>query len=394
MVGLVVYLLYAMATPTDKSQSERIRVPVTKSMVFMAALALICYAGCGALLALESSGRTSIFGQPISYKIPVPPPGSANYSPPPTFHSELFPMLLMVAGIFALLGIGEPFVRDGVKIARRNLSLSFSGVRRFARSFSSSASGMLTARQAKFVAFGIVAYGAIGVALYFLGAERLFGIWTGWLFVALAVLACGLLIGVLFEAEGPIWAIAKLSFKEASRSGLLWVFLLVLVPFAFRNVWMATTKPVDEVRRLVDVTNVVLAFFLLASSGLLASFYGIPNDIKNLNIYTVVSKPIERFEVVLGRFVGYVALMSLALIALTGVSLVLISNTSLSEKAREETYKARVPVRGKLEFKSRRGGLRGNERRARVRLPQVHRRAPGFAAARDLTPLPTFPRAS
>jgi hypothetical protein len=27
MLGLVVYLLYAMATPTDKSQSERIRVP-------------------------------------------------------------------------------------------------------------------------------------------------------------------------------------------------------------------------------------------------------------------------------------------------------------------------------------------------------------------------------
>ena len=40
---------------------------------------------------------------------------------------------------------------------------------------------------------------------------------------------------------------------------------------------------------------------------LLASF-GIPNDIKNLNIYTVVSKPVERFEIVLGRFVGYVSL--------------------------------------------------------------------------------------
>jgi hypothetical protein len=359
MVGLVVYLLYAMATPTDKSQSERIRVPVTQSMILMAALALVCYGGCLALYALEASGRTSVFGYPISYVVPVPPPGSANYAPPPTFHTELFPMLLMVGGIFALIGICEPFVRDGMKIARRNLSLSFSGVRRFGRTISTSASGMFTARQGRLALVGLAAYVAIGLVLYLLGAERLFGIWSGWLFVALAVLVCGLLIGMLFEAEGPVWAIAKLSFKEASRSGLLWVFLLVLVPFAFRNVWMATTKPVDEVRRLVDVTNVVLAFFLLASSGLLASFYGIPNDIKNLNIYTVVSKPIERFEVVLGRFVGYVALMTLALIGLTGVSLVLISNTSLSEKAREETYKARVPVRGKLEFKSRRADFEG-----------------------------------
>ena len=35
MVGLVVYLLYALSTPTDKSQSEKIRVPVTAFMVTM-----------------------------------------------------------------------------------------------------------------------------------------------------------------------------------------------------------------------------------------------------------------------------------------------------------------------------------------------------------------------
>ena len=359
MAGLVVYLIYAMATPTDKSQSEKIRVPVSQWMVAMAGLALVCYAGCGALIALESSGRTSLFGQAISYPIPIPLPGSANFAPPPVFHPELFPMLMMIAGTFALLGICEPFARDGGKIARRNLSLGLTGVRRVVSSVGASAAGLFSARQAKAMGIGVVAYGVLGVALYLLGAERLFGIWAGWLFVALAVLVCGLLIVMLFEAEGPVWAIAKLSFKEASRSGLLWVFLLVVFPFAFRNVWMASTKPVDEIRQLVGWTSMFLAFLLLVPSGLLASFYGIPNDIKNLNIYTVVSKPIERFEVVLGRFVGYVALMSLVLIALTGVSLVLISNTSLSEKAREETYKARVPVRGKLEFKSRRTDFEG-----------------------------------
>ena len=62
--------------------------------------------------------------------------------------------------------------------------------------------------------------------------------------------------------------------------------------------------------------------------------------------------------IVLGRFVGYVALMTLVLLALTGVSLVLVTNTGMSAQAREETYKARVPYRGKLEFKS----LIGSER--------------------------------
>ena len=163
--------------------------------------------------------------------------------------------------------------------------------------------------------------------------QRFFGIWAGWLVVAIGVLVGTLLVHILFEAEGPVWAIAKLSFKEASRSGLLWLFLLVLVPFAFQNVWMAKTKPVDEVRTLVDVTSLWMAILVVVSAVLFASFYGIPNDIKNLNIYTVVSKPIERFEIVLGRFVGYVALMTLVLAALTGISLVLIANTTLSEKA-------------------------------------------------------------
>ena len=246
-----------------------------------------------------------------------------------------------------------------VKIARRNLSLSFSGVRRFGRSVAGYTSGLFTARRLAIAGIALGLYAGLGIALYAVGAERLFGIWAGWLIVALGVLVGALLVLMLFEAEGPVWAIAKLSFKEAVRSQLLWIFLLVVFPFAFRNVWMANTKPVDEVRQLVNWTSAFLAFLLLVPAVLLASFYGIPNDIKNLNIYTVVTKPIERFEVVLGRFVGYVALMTLVLVGLTGVALVLISNSSFSERAREETYKARVPVRGTLQFKSRKADFEG-----------------------------------
>jgi hypothetical protein len=360
MVGLVVYLLYAMATPTDKSQSERIRVPVSQWMVLMAGLALVCYAGCGALLALEASGKTEFLKVPISTYVPPPQPGMPSLSPPPKFETTLLPMLLMIGGTFALLGIGEPFARDMAKIARRNLSLSFTGVRRFGRSVGDYASNIFTARRMSALVIGVVAYGVIGAVLYLINAPGLFNIWAGWLMVAVGVLVCSLLILMLFEAEGPVWAIAKLSFKEAMSSQLLWIlFFLLVLPFAFRNVWMANTKQVDEVRTLVSLTSVFIAFLLLAPSGLLASFYGIPSDIKNLNIYTVASKPVERFEIVLGRFFGYVALMTLVLIAMTGVALVLITNTSFSEKAREETYKARVPVRGKLEFKSRKADFEG-----------------------------------
>src|SRR5262245_61823208 len=110
MIGLVVYLLYALATPTDKSQSEKLRVPTSTFMVLCAAIALVCYAGVGALYALQSPTRTAFLGMTIAEPVlPPPPPGMPIIPPRPEFHTELIPLLTMIAGLFALLGIGEPF---------------------------------------------------------------------------------------------------------------------------------------------------------------------------------------------------------------------------------------------------------------------------------------------
>ncbi len=38
IAGLILYLLYALTVPTDKSQSERLRVPVSRWMLFMFAM--------------------------------------------------------------------------------------------------------------------------------------------------------------------------------------------------------------------------------------------------------------------------------------------------------------------------------------------------------------------
>ena len=59
MVGLVVYLLYALATPTDKSQSERIRVPVWYRSDSHTALTNAALLGPGDVaIGLSHSGRT------------------------------------------------------------------------------------------------------------------------------------------------------------------------------------------------------------------------------------------------------------------------------------------------------------------------------------------------
>lgn len=265
-VGLVAYLLYARSVPTDKSQSEKMRVPVTSWMLLAGLLAAVCYLGVLALLMLNRGGVP---------EPPPPPPGSPVVVPPPKWYWEPRPMLLMVAGLFALLAIGQPFARDLGKL-------------RFRR----------------------------------------------------------------------IWALSKLGFKEAVRSKLLWLGLIILPVFLLRNVWMAVVRPSDEFRLLVTVSSLFIMLGVLVTAALLAAF-SIPNDIKNQTIHTVVTKPVERFEIVAGRFFGYTALMTIALAALTAFTLLILNTATIDAKALQETATARVPVRGKLEFKSRKADFEG-----------------------------------
>ncbi|HEY1190369.1 MAG TPA: hypothetical protein VGE74_22235, partial [Gemmata sp.] len=354
-VGLVVYLLYALVTPTDKSESERLRVPVSAWMLVMAAISLVCYApvivvSLGELFTSRTFG--TILGMPLDPPpLPPPQPGESVRPEPPAWHPQLRPMALMIGGLFALLGLCEPFARDLYKILRRNVSFNSSGVRRFGRALNAYSAELLDRNRVIAIASAFGLYLLIGAVLFAVGVPKLTAIWTWLLVVGAGVALAALALLMLFEAEGPVWAIAKLSFKEAMRKQVLWVFVIVLLPFLFPTHWFTNTKPSDELRTTTTTVTFVLSFLCLVPGVLLAAF-GIPDDIKNLNIFTIVSKPVERFEIVLGRFVGYVALMTLVLLGLTGISTVLITNTSMSEKAREETYKARVPHRGKLEFKS------------------------------------------
>lgn len=279
-LGLVVYLLYAFFTPTEKSESEKMRVPVTKFMLAMATLSFLCYAPVIGVVAAEwSTGKTyaTLGGVRVDPPAPPPPPpGSVIVVEPPVVHKELRPALLALGGLFALLGIGHPFARDLLKVRWRR-----------------------------------------------------------------------------------VWALSKLGFKEAIRSKLLWVFLVILLPFLFPVKWFLAIKPSDELRSTVSVISVILMFLVLFPAALLAAFYGIPSDIKNQTIHTVVTKPVERFEIVLGRFFGYTFLMTIVLAGLTAFSLLLINATKLDPKAEEETAKARVPVRGHLEFASRKADFEG-----------------------------------
>jgi ABC-type transport system involved in multi-copper enzyme maturation permease subunit len=145
-----------------------------------------------------------------------------------------------------------------------------------------------------------------------------------------------------------IWALSRLSFKEAIRRRVLWVFSILIVVFLFAS-WFIPAKPEHQVSTYIGVVDYVMTFLLLLSAVLLASF-SIPNDIKQQTIHTILTKPVERFEIVLGRFLGYAALLSLVLVVMTGFSLLYLV-WEVDPDAAAESLKARDPLWGELHFK-------------------------------------------
>jgi hypothetical protein len=176
-----------------------------------------------------------------------------------------------------------------------------------------------------------------------------------WLFVggliSLIVVLLPFLLNVLALRWRRIFALAGLSFKEALRRRVLWAFSALLLVFLFGS-WFISgrAKPEDQLRTYVQLVYWAMTPLLLFTSVLLAAF-SIPADIRQQTIHTVLTKPVERFEVYLGRVLGFTGLMSLVLLFMASFSLLYVLR-GVDPDAAAESLKARSPLFGVLSFEN------------------------------------------
>lgn len=154
-----------------------------------------------------------------------------------------------------------------------------------------------------------------------------------------------------------IWAIARLSATEVWRYKIHYVFLALLAVALFAD-WFMPHKAEDQLRSYVELVFLSLTVLLVLTMAVLASF-SIPGDIRHQTIHTIVTKPVERFEIVLGRFLGYTFVMSVILGALTLLSLLYVVAHGVHPDAEFESYRARVPLYGDLKFSGRQPDFKG-----------------------------------
>jgi ABC-type transport system involved in multi-copper enzyme maturation permease subunit len=144
-------------------------------------------------------------------------------------------------------------------------------------------------------------------------------------------------------------AVSRLSFKEALRRRVPYAFVILLLVFLFGN-WYVPYKPDDQVRTYVGLVDYAMVRLLLLSALVLAAF-SIPTDIRQQTIQTILTKPVERFEVVLGRFAGFVALLTVILFVMTTLCLIYVLR-NIDPAAAAESLMARVPGYGILSFEN------------------------------------------
>ena len=147
-------------------------------------------------------------------------------------------------------------------------------------------------------------------------------------------------------------ALASLTIKEAiSRKAFTIGFLFVLL-FMFGG-WFLSETDVEK-PAMPYITFVMSAtYFLLNIMALLISCWGLPADIKAKSLHTVVTKPVHRNEIVLGRMLGYSTVVLLVLVVTSAFGYGWIQR-QVPDRARDQLL-ARVPVYGEISFLSKSG---------------------------------------
>ncbi|MGL5097482.1 MAG: hypothetical protein ACRDD1_17985, partial [Planctomycetia bacterium] len=108
-----------------------------------------------------------------------------------------------------------------------------------------------------------------------------------------------------------VYAVAQLSFREAIRRRILFVFVLFTVPFLFAG-WYLPNNEEAGLRSLVAFVNIAMTFLVLPLTIFLVSM-SLPNDLKRKTIHTIVTKPINRLELIVGRILGFMGVFTLVL---------------------------------------------------------------------------------
>jgi ABC-type transport system involved in multi-copper enzyme maturation permease subunit len=132
--------------------------------------------------------------------------------------------------------------------------------------------------------------------------------------------------------NASVLVIARLTFREASRRWVLWVALIMGVLFlivyalgfneihkeAVRNPMPTGQIGLSEIYNFLLMAGLYVVNFLTAIMTVLTSVDTLSGEIASGTVHTLVSKPLRRWEIVMGKWLGFAAMLELYLLLMGG----------------------------------------------------------------------------
>lgn len=126
------------------------------------------------------------------------------------------------------------------------------------------------------------------------------------------------------------WIIARLTFREASRRKVLWAALILGVAFLVlygvgvhfiqrEAVSQSTQQPFQrEMYNFLAMAGLYVVNFLVVMMTVLTSVDTLAGEIASGTVQAVVTKPLRRSEIVMGKWLGFTAMLALYVILMGG----------------------------------------------------------------------------
>jgi hypothetical protein len=156
-----------------------------------------------------------------------------------------------------------------------------------------------------------------------------------------------------------IGALAVLAVKEATNRRALYVLFVFVALFAAANLFLRTPSADLPAKPYVSFVLTVITWMLLPVA-LLLSCWGLPAEIKDRSLHTIVTKPVRRSEIVIGRMAGYGLLTTLVLVAVAIVGYIWIKRVVPETSQRQLT--SRRPIYSSAFYYYNREGERSDEK--------------------------------
>lgn len=134
-----------------------------------------------------------------------------------------------------------------------------------------------------------------------------------------------------------IFAIARNTLTELTRQKVFYVLLIFAIALIGSSVFLARFSFQQEFQILKDVSLGAMSIFtsLLA---IVATARLISQDIEDRTVYTILAKPVPRFEYLLGKLLGVLLLLAISVAVMTALFVAILylrEQAALSETARE-----------------------------------------------------------